>query len=212
MTELRQELEKEKATNQLLEDQISALKVKESEDCYAEKNDRIRELEEKLATASQNITDCEQSIQHYQLKLAKAEYELETTVARLTHLEKQNTTNAMDSTEVENLRKECESAKKKPRTIFRDTLSRSRRCNYPQSARCKKIQEEMEALQFELAQKNMQIQSLQYDLYKLKEKYDNETKLLKNEVEWGLEKVGSLKLEMKRLKEPETDDTISIMR
>ena len=84
--------------------------------------------------------------------------------------------------------------------------------NYPQSARCKKIQEEMEALQFELAQKNMQIQSLQYDLYKLKEKYDNETKLLKNEVEWGLEKVGSLKLEMKRLKEPETDDTISIMR
>ena len=70
----------------------------------------------------------------------------------------------------------------------------------------------MEALRIELAQKNMQIQSLQYDLYKLKEKYDNETKLLKNEVEWGLEKVGSLKLEMKRLKEPETDDTISIMR
>ena len=66
--------------------------MKESEDCHAEKNDRIRELEEKLATASQNITDCEQSIQHYQLKLAKAEYELETTVARLTHLEKQAST------------------------------------------------------------------------------------------------------------------------
>ena len=135
MTELCQELEKEEATNQLLEGQveksflgaeskakvleqekkkqeeemdqiveelkdekeklleqlreISALKVKESEDCYAEKNDRNRELEEKLATASKNITDCEQSIQHNQLKLAKAEYEPETTVARLTHLEKQ---------------------------------------------------------------------------------------------------------------------------
>ena len=76
----------------------------------------------------------------------------------------------------------------------------------------KKIQEEMEALRIELAQKNMQIQSLQYDLYKLKEKYDNETKSLKNEVECGLEKVGSLKLEIKRLREPETDDTISIMR
>ena len=89
MAQIVEELkdEKEKLLEQLRE--ISALKVKESEDCYAEKNDRIKELGEKLATASQNITDCEQSIQHYQLKLAKAEYELETTVARLTHLEKQ---------------------------------------------------------------------------------------------------------------------------
>ncbi|CAH3159397.1 unnamed protein product [Pocillopora meandrina] len=354
MTELRQELEKEKATNQLLEGQvektffeaeskakaleeeknkqeeemaqiveelkdekeklleqlreISALKVKESEDCYAEKNDRIKELEEKLATASQNITDCEQSIQHYQLKLAKAEYELETTVARLTHLEKQNTTNAMDSTEVENLRKECEAAKKKAQdnlqkyfkesdrlkaiidemqdeeeehlrqieeleegrakkdaelTQLRSDLAQIRNWTKQNSTHAgdqsemealrkecdavkkkakdtidkyltecnrlkaivdeqqaiihkaqdvKKIQEDMEALRIELAQKNMQIQSLQYDLYKLKEKYDNETKSLKNEVEWGLEKVGSLKLEIKRLREPETDDTISIMR
>ena len=92
MAQIVEELkdEKEKLLEQLRE--ISALKVKESEDCYAEKKDRIRELEEKLATASQNITDCEQSIQHYQLKLAKAEYELETTVARLTHLEKQAST------------------------------------------------------------------------------------------------------------------------
>ena len=165
MAQIVEELkdEKEKLLEQLRE--ISALKVKESEDCYAEKKDRIRELEEKLATASQNITDCEQSIQHYQLQLAKAEYELETTVARLTHLEKQastllylfllelsgavqpiiikyiailqgtvkpkqngfpyfkhtiwffcyaqNTTNAMDSIEVENLREECEAAQKK---------------------------------------------------------------------------------------------------
>ena len=89
MAQIVEELkdEKEELLEQLRE--ISALKVKESEDCYAEKNDRIKELGEKLATASQNITDCEQSIQHYQLKLAKAEYELETTVARLTHLEKQ---------------------------------------------------------------------------------------------------------------------------
>ena len=92
MAQIVEELkdEKEKLLEQLRE--ISALKVKESEDCYAEKNDRIRELEEKLATASQNITGCEQSIQHYQLKLAKAEDELETTVARLTHLEKQAST------------------------------------------------------------------------------------------------------------------------
>ena len=32
----------------------------------------------------------------------------------------------------------------------------------------KKTEEEMEATRIELAQKNMQIQSLQYDLYKLK--------------------------------------------
>ena len=131
MTELRQELEQEKARNQRLESQvdnnlvcaeskamalegenkkrkeeivqlkdekeklleqlreISALKVKESEDCYAYKNDKIKELEENLAITSQKIADYEQSFQHYQLKLAKAEYELETTVARLHHLEKQ---------------------------------------------------------------------------------------------------------------------------
>ncbi|PFX15364.1 hypothetical protein AWC38_SpisGene20420 [Stylophora pistillata] len=76
----------------------------------------------------------------------------------------------------------------------------------------KKIEEDMETLRIELAQKNMQIQKLQYDLYILKEKYDNETKSLRSEVERGREKVGSLKVEIRRLKEPETDDTISIMR
>ena len=81
----------EEEKKQLLEQlrEISALKVKESEDCYTEKNERIKELETKLATAAKNTEDYEQSIQHYQLKLAKAEYELETTVARLSHLEKQ---------------------------------------------------------------------------------------------------------------------------
>ncbi|PFX14451.1 hypothetical protein AWC38_SpisGene21385 [Stylophora pistillata] len=62
----------------------------------------------------------------------------------------------------------------------------------------KKIEEDMETLRIELAQKNMQIQSLQSDLYKLKEKYDNETKSLRSEVERGREKVGSLKVEIRR--------------
>lgn len=352
MTELRQELEKEKATNKRLESQvennlvcaeskamtleeenkkrkeeivqlkdekeklleqlreISALKVKESEDCYAEKNDRIKELGENLATASQNIADYEQSFQHYQLKLAKAEYELETTVARLHHLEKQNSTNIVDFTEVENLRKECEAAKKKAednlQRYFKESdrlkaiidemqdeeeehlrkieeleetaakkdaeltqlrsdftqlkestqTSQNSACIGDQNeieslrkecdaakkkakdtidkylAECnrlkaivneqqaiihkaqdvKKIEEAMETLRIELAQKNMQIQSLQYDLYKLKEKYHNETKSLRSELERGREKVGSLKVEIRRLKESETDDTISIMR
>ncbi|PFX11821.1 hypothetical protein AWC38_SpisGene24326 [Stylophora pistillata] len=43
------------------------------------------------------------------------------------------------------------------------------------------------------------------------EKYDNETKSLRSEVERRREKVGSLKVEITKLKEPETDDTISIM-
>ena len=71
----------------------------------------------------------------------------------------------------------------------------------------------METLRIELAQKkNMHIETLQYDLYKLKEKYDNETKSLRSEVEWGREKVDSLEVEIRRLEEPETDDTISTMR
>ncbi|KAJ7371494.1 hypothetical protein OS493_025395 [Desmophyllum pertusum] len=70
----------------------------------------------------------------------------------------------------------------------------------------------MEATRIELAQKNMQIQSLQYDLYKLQEKYDNEIRSLTKEVEWGREKLGSLKLEIRRLKEQDSEDTISIIR
>ena len=73
-------------------------------------------------------------------------------------------------------------------------------------------EEEIEATRIDLAEKNMQIQSLQYDLYKLQEKYDKETRALSKEVEWGREKVGSLKLEIRRLKEPEPDDTISMIR
>ena len=70
----------------------------------------------------------------------------------------------------------------------------------------------MEATRIDLAQKNMQIQSLQYDLYKLQEKYDKDTHALSKEVDWGREKVGSLKLEIRRLKEHEPDDTINLLR
>ena len=73
-------------------------------------------------------------------------------------------------------------------------------------------EEELEATRIDLAEKNMQILSLQYDLYKLQERCDKETRALTKEVEWGREKVGSLKLEIRRLKEPETDDTISMIR
>ena len=76
----------------------------------------------------------------------------------------------------------------------------------------KRIEEKMEATRIELAQKNMQLESLQYDLYKLQEKYDKEMKSLTKEVQWGREKVGSLKLEIRRLKEHEPEDTISIIR
>ena len=72
--------------------------------------------------------------------------------------------------------------------------------------------EQMEATRIELAQRNMQLQSVQYDLYKLQEKYNKEAKSLSKEVEWGREKIGSLKLEIRRLKDPEPDDTISILR
>ena len=73
-------------------------------------------------------------------------------------------------------------------------------------------EDEMEATRIDLAEKNMQIQSLQYDLYKLQEKYDKEISVLTKEVEWGREKVGSLKLEIRKLKEPEQEDTICMIR
>ncbi|RMX52590.1 hypothetical protein pdam_00019388, partial [Pocillopora damicornis] len=132
-----------------------------------------------------------------------------------------NSTHPGDQSEMEALRKECDAVKKKAKDMIDKYLTECNRLKaivdeqqaiIHKAQDVKKIQEEMVALRIELAQKNMQIQSLQYDLYKLKEKYDNETKSLKNEVEWGLEKVRSLKLEIKRLREPETDDTISIMR
>ncbi|PFX13644.1 hypothetical protein AWC38_SpisGene22259 [Stylophora pistillata] len=228
MTEPRQAMEKEKATNQRLESQvennlvraeskemalqgenkkrkeeivqledekkklldqlreISALKVKESEDCYAEKNDRIKELEENLATASQNIADYEQRFQHYQLKLANAEYELETTVARLNHPEKQVIVLFVSFpreaskhrilqilwTEVENLRKECEAAKKKAE----DNLQRY----FKESDRLKAIIDEMqdeeeehlrkiEELEETEAKKDAELTQLRSDFTQLKE-------------------------------------------
>jgi len=76
----------------------------------------------------------------------------------------------------------------------------------------REAEEKMEATRIELAQKNMQLQSLQYDLYKLQEKYDKETTSLTKEVECSREKVGLLKLEIRRLKEQEPEDTISFLR
>ena len=70
----------------------------------------------------------------------------------------------------------------------------------------------MDATRIELAQKNMKIQSLQYDLYKLQEKYENERRALLKEVEFGREKVALLNQEIRRLKQPEQEDTICMMR
>ena len=75
-----------------------------------------------------------------------------------------------------------------------------------------KIEDEMDTARIELAQKNMQIQSLQYDLYKLQEKYENESRVLNKEVEFGREKVVLLNQEIRKLKQPEQDDTICMMR
>ena len=89
MARFAEQFEEEKT---LLKEQlreISALKVKESEDCYSEKDEKIKNLETKLVAATKSCTDYKQSVEHYQLKLAKAEYELENTVARLAQLEKQ---------------------------------------------------------------------------------------------------------------------------
>ncbi|XP_022809471.1 uncharacterized protein LOC111346449, partial [Stylophora pistillata] len=133
----------------------------------------------------------------------------------------QNSACIGDQNEIESLRKECDAAKKKGKDTIDKYLAECNRLKaivneqqviIHKAQDVKKIEEAMETLRIELAQKNMQIQSLQYDLYKLKEKYHNETKSLRSEVERGREKVGSLKVEIRRLKEPETDDTISIMR
>lgn len=84
--------------------------------------------------------------------------------------------------------------------------------NIGQSQVKHKIEDEMDATRIELAQKNMQIQSLQYDLYKLQEKYENERRALFKEVEFGREKVALLNQEIRRLKQPEQEDTICMMR
>ena len=70
----------------------------------------------------------------------------------------------------------------------------------------------MEATRIDLAERNMQIQSIQYDLYKLQEKYDKDVSVLTKELEWSREKVGSLKLEIRKLREPEQEDTICMIR
>ncbi|PFX13278.1 Fibrillin-1 [Stylophora pistillata] len=112
-----------------------------------------------------------------------------------------------DQNEIESLRKECDAAKKKAKDTSDKYLAECNRLKaivneqqaiIHKAQDVKKIEEAMETLRIELAQKNMQIQSLQYDLYKLKEKYHNETKSLRSEVERGREKVGSLKVEIRR--------------
>lgn len=77
----RFEEEKQQLLEQLRE--ISALKVKESEDFCSEKDEKIEELENKLLSATKAAADYKHTLEHYQLKLAKAEYELDTTVERL---------------------------------------------------------------------------------------------------------------------------------
>jgi len=88
MAQFAEQFEEEKT--QLKEQiKISALKVKESEDCFSEKDEKIKDLETRLATATKSCTDYEQSVEYYQMKSAKAEYELDNTVARLAQLEEQ---------------------------------------------------------------------------------------------------------------------------
>lgn len=77
----RYEGEKEQLVEQLRE--ISDLKVKESEDFCADKDEKIEELESKLLNASKTAADYERTVEHYHLKLAELEYERDTAVERL---------------------------------------------------------------------------------------------------------------------------------
>lgn len=70
----------------------------------------------------------------------------------------------------------------------------------------------MDATRIELARKDLKIQSLKYDLYKQHEKYETETRALYKEVKFGREKVAQLNQEIRRLKQPEQEDTICMMR
>ena len=89
MAQFAEQFEEEK---NLLKEQlhkVSALKVRESEDCYSEKDEKINSLKTELVAATKSCMEYKQSVEHYQLKLAKVEYELENTAARLAQLEKQ---------------------------------------------------------------------------------------------------------------------------
>ena len=77
----RFEAEKQQLVDQLCE--ISSLKVKESEDMYSEKEEKIEELENQLATVTKTAADYKNTLDHYQLKLAQVEYERDTTMERL---------------------------------------------------------------------------------------------------------------------------------
>ena len=77
----RYEEERQQLMEQLRE--ISTLKVKESEDIYSEKEEKIVELESKLANVTKTTADYERALEHYQLKLAKIEHERDTILERL---------------------------------------------------------------------------------------------------------------------------------
>lgn len=83
MARLTERFEEEK--QQLMEQlrEISALKVKESEDFCSEKDEKIEKLESKLLSATKKAADYESTLEHYQLQLAKAEYERDTIIERL---------------------------------------------------------------------------------------------------------------------------------
>lgn len=84
--------------------------------------------------------------------------------------------------------------------------------NIGQSQKKHKMEDEMDATRIELARKDLKIQSLKYDLYKQHEKYETETRALYKEVKFGREKVAQLNQEIRRLKQPEQEDTICMMR
>ncbi|PFX14324.1 hypothetical protein AWC38_SpisGene21524 [Stylophora pistillata] len=215
MTELRQALKKEKATNQPLESQVenNLVRAESKEMALQGENKKRKEEIVQLKDEKKKLLDQLHEEEEHLRKIeeleeteAKKDAELTQLRSDLTQLKEsaqtcQNSACIGDQNEIESLRKECDVAKRAKDTIDEYLAE----CN-----RLKAIVNEQQVQK--LAEKNMQIQSLQYDLYKLKEKYHKETKSLRSEVEWGREKVGSLKVEIRRLKEPETDDTISIMR
>ncbi|XP_068683876.1 centromere-associated protein E-like isoform X2 [Montipora foliosa] len=111
-----------------------------------------------------------------------------------------------------NVEKDAEIKKMRTQLAEMGTVIRQHQGTTLKSQNKHAIEDEMETTRIDLAQKNMQIQSLQYDLYKLQEKYEKEMRSLNKEVEFGKEKIASLKQEIRRLKEPEQEDTVCMMR
>ncbi|XP_067024413.1 uncharacterized protein [Acropora muricata] len=231
ISELRRELTESKniglsAANEMeslkTECDVAKKKCKDAQEKYFSESDRLKaiidemqdeeeEFMRQIAQLKENGTkkDCEID----QLKRSLAEREI---IAR-------DPMNSGFASEIgtESLRTEYELAKTKRKDAEQNYSTESERLKAPinkirenigQSQVKHKIEDEMDATRIELAQKNMQIQSLQYDLYKLQEKYENERRALFKEVEFGREKVALLNQEIRRLKQPEQEDTICMMR